>query len=164
MLFTFSARFTMYWTCSFVRIKWQQQLPPYKGANHFKVIHKALSRAGLFIPLIPWNRVSRCTAKPTNWHVRQVKTQINLSIHPVWSEKSWVRGYPWSAQRGLWSDLRLRRAHVSLCLFCLAPAQLLCFPVAPNQNRHFLRSLFPKIVFVPLFPSFSNLSSLVPLK
>ena len=167
MLFSFSARSTMYWTCSFVRIKWQLQLPPYKGASHFKGIHEALSRAGLSIPLIPWNRLSRRTAKPTKWPVRQVKTRINLCIHPVWSEKSWVRGYPLSAQRRLWSDwadLRLRRAHVSLCLFCLAPAQLLCFLVAQNQNRHFLRSLFPKIVFVPLFPSFSDLSSLVPLK
>ena len=177
MLLSFSARCTLYWTSSFVRIKWQLQLPPYKGANHFKGIHEALSRAGLSIPLIPglsiplipWNRLSRHTAKPAKWHVRQVKTQIILGIHPVWSEKSWVRDYPLSVQRRLWSDwanaqadLRLRRAHVSFCLFCLAPVQLLCFPVAQNQHRHFLRSLFSKIGFVPLFTTFLYLSSLVP--
>ena len=50
-----------------VRIKWQLQLLPYKGANHFKGIHEALSRAGLSIPLFPWNRLSRRTAKPTKW-------------------------------------------------------------------------------------------------
>ena len=113
-------RSTMYWTpCSFVCIKWQLQLPLYKGANHFKGLHEALSQAGLSIPLIPWNRLSRRTAKPTKWHVCQVNTQINLGIHPVWSEKPWVRGYPLNAQRRLWSDwadaqadLRLRRAHV----------------------------------------------------
>ena len=92
----------MYWiTCSFVCIKWQLQLPPYKGPNHFKSLHEALSRAGLSIPLIPWNRLSRRAAKLTKWHVRQVKTQINLDIHPVWSEKLWVRGYQLSAQRRL---------------------------------------------------------------
>ena len=32
--------------------------------------------------------LSRLTTKPTKWHVRPVKTQINLGIHPVWSESS----------------------------------------------------------------------------
>ena len=82
---SFSARSTMYWTCSFVRTKWQLQLPPYKGANHFKGIHKAISPAGLSIPLIPWNRLSHRTAKTTKWPLRQVTPQINPGIHPVWS-------------------------------------------------------------------------------
>ena len=66
MLFSFSARSAMYWTC-FVCIKWKLQLPPNKGANHFKGIHESLSRPGLSIPLIPWKRLSRRTAKPTKW-------------------------------------------------------------------------------------------------
>ena len=32
--------------------------------------------------------LSRLTTKPTKWHVRQAKTQINLGIRPVWSESS----------------------------------------------------------------------------
>ena len=32
--------------------------------------------------------LSRLTTKPTKWHVRPAKTQINLGIRPVWSESS----------------------------------------------------------------------------
>ena len=63
--------------------------------------------------------------KPTKRHVRPVKTQIRLGMHPVWSESSlstWrklgVLNYPLSAQWSLWSDwadaqadLTLRWAH-----------------------------------------------------
>ena len=45
---------------------------------------------------------------------------------------------------GFQADLRLRRAHESFCLLCHTPAQLLCSPVAQNQNRHFLFSLCSK--------------------
>ena len=32
--------------------------------------------------------LSRIMTKPTKWHVRPAKTQINLGIRPVWSESS----------------------------------------------------------------------------
>ena len=32
--------------------------------------------------------LSRLTTKPTKWHVRPAKTQINLGIRPVWSKSS----------------------------------------------------------------------------
>ena len=32
--------------------------------------------------------LSRLTTKPTKWHVRPAKTQINLGIRPFWSESS----------------------------------------------------------------------------
>ena len=32
------------------------------------------------------SHMSRDVTKPTNWHVRPVKTQISLCIRPVWSE------------------------------------------------------------------------------
>ena len=32
--------------------------------------------------------LSRLTTKPTKWHVRPAKIQINLGIRPVWSESS----------------------------------------------------------------------------
>ena len=158
----------MYWICSSVRIRWPMQLPPYKGANHFKGIHEALSRAGLSIPLIPWNRPNRRTANQQNDLCAKLR-QINLDIHPVWSEKHWVRGYPLNAQRRFWSDWAdvhaddLQSSPCALIiLFVLScSGSIASFPVAKNQNRHFLRSLFPKIVFVPLFPSFLDL---VPLK
>ena len=41
--------------------------------------------------------LSRLVTKPTKWHVRPAKTQISLSIRPVWSE------YSLSAWRKLWS-------------------------------------------------------------
>ena len=69
--------------------------------------------------------MSKRVTKPTNWHVRLVKTLISLGIRPGWSvfavcmEKAWVLSYPLSAQRWLWSDwadaqadLSLRRAHM----------------------------------------------------
>ena len=170
MLFSFSARSTMYWTCSFVRIKWQLHLPPYKGANHIKGIYETLLQPGLSIPLIPWNR--------QNQQNDLQRADLDQAEHPpclfrVHCPPEETLG-PWllteysakTDQNGRYAqaDLRLRRAHVSFCLFCLALAELLCFSVAQNQNRHSLRSLFSKIVFVPLFPSFSDLTSLVPLK
>ena len=32
--------------------------------------------------------MNHIVTKPTKWHVRPVKTQISLGIHPVWSESS----------------------------------------------------------------------------
>ena len=32
--------------------------------------------------------MSQRKTKPTEWHVRQAKTQISLGIRPVWSEFS----------------------------------------------------------------------------
>ena len=43
----------------------------------------------------------------------------------------------------------VRMSHF-VCYLCHAPAHLLCSPVAQNQNRHFLCSLFPKIVCAPV--------------
>ena len=39
---------------------------------------------------ISWylTHLSRRTTKQTKWHVRPAKTQLNLGIHPVWSESS----------------------------------------------------------------------------
>ena len=135
MLFSFFAKSTMYWTCSFVRIKWQLQLPPYKGAIHFKGIHETLSRPGLSISLIPWNRLSRRTAKPTKW---PAKWRLRSTWHPPCLMRV---GCPHEETLGPWlptecctqADLRLRRAHVSFCLFCLAPAELLCFPKSKSS-------------------------------
>ena len=86
-----------------------------------------------------------------------VKTQISLSIHPVWSvfavrmKKAWALNYPLSAQRRRWSDwadakadLNFRWAHshfvgfvmsrlksswLSVCavLFCAVHLNCLCF-------------------------------------
>ena len=42
--------------------------------------------------------MSRLKTKPTKWHVRPAKTQINLGMRPVWSESSlcaqWVAKDP----------------------------------------------------------------------
>ena len=73
--------------------------------------------------------------KPTKWHVRPAKTQINLGIRPVWSESSlcaqWVATNPsflyadskdWSDWADAQADLSLRWAHMPLCRFCHALA------------------------------------------
>ena len=60
--------------------------------------------------------MSHLMTKTTKWHVRPPKTQISLSICPVWSvftvrmKKAWVLSYPLSAQRRL-MRLSLRWAH-----------------------------------------------------
>ena len=41
-----------------------------------------------FHPPILLYRMSCLMTKPTKWHVRPAKTQISLSIRPVWSESS----------------------------------------------------------------------------
>ena len=45
-----------------------------------------------------WRWMSHFMTKPTKWHVRPAKTQINLGIRPVWSESSlcaqWVAQGP----------------------------------------------------------------------
>ena len=85
--------------------------------------------------------------KPTNWHVRPVKTWVSLGIRPsliraftVRTKKAWVLSYPlsakwrlrsaWASQRRLWSDwadaqadLSLRWAHMPFCWFCQDAAQ-----------------------------------------
>ena len=48
--------------------------------------------------------LSRLTTKPTKWHVRPAKTQINLGIRPVWSESS-------LSTWGKLSSLAIIRAH-----------------------------------------------------
>ena len=81
--------------------------------------------------------MSRLMTKPTKWHVHPVKTQISLSIHPVWSvfavcmKKAWILSYTLNAQRRLWSgwpdaqvDLSLRWAHKSFCWFCHVAAHI----------------------------------------
>ena len=54
--------------------------------------------------------LSQLMTKPTKWYVRPAKTQISLSIHPIWSvfavhmKKAWVLSYPLSVQ---WRPIRL---------------------------------------------------------
>ena len=145
----------MFWTCSFLCIKWQPQLPPYKGAYYFKSIHEALSWAGLSIPLTPWNRLSHRTAKPTKWPVRQVKSQINLGIHPVWSEKSWVRGYPGHWVHSEDSD-QIGRMPRLICVFAMRTYHFVCFVLL---RLNCFVSLLPKIKlvisYVPCSPKLS---------
>ena len=74
--------------------------------------------------------MSRCVTKPTKWPVRPAKTQISLSIFPVWSESSlsaWRNIGPlttlhiarlWSDWADAQADLSLRWAHRSFCWFC----------------------------------------------
>ena len=172
MLFSFFAKSTMYWTCSFVRIKWQLQLPPYKGAIHFKGIHETLSRPGLSISLIPWNRLSRRTAKP-NKMTCQVKTQINLGIHPVWSElavrtkKPWVRGYPLSAAPKLICVFAVRTYHLFIlscsgwiALFPKIKIVIAYVPCSPKLSLCLCSPHFHTLV--PLFPWNKCLYSRVP--
>ena len=84
--------------------------------------------------------MSCLATKPTKWHVRPAKTQINLGIHPVWSESSlctqWVAKDPSllhadsedSDQTGRMPRLIcLRCSHMPLCWFCHEAAQLLLF-------------------------------------
>ena len=49
--------------------------------SNFRII-TAIFQCPIFLYL------SCFTTKPTKWHVRQAKTQINLGIHPVWSKSS----------------------------------------------------------------------------
>ena len=62
--------------------------------------------------------------------VRQMKTQINLGIRPVWSQfavrmkKPWALSYPLSAQRRLWSESSLG-TH-SFCWFCHVVVHVYC--------------------------------------
>ena len=80
-----------------------------------------------------WNRniMSRLMTKPTKWYVRPAKTQISLSIRPVWSESSlsawrklwsiathWVHSEDWSDWADGQADLSLRWAHMPFCWFC----------------------------------------------
>ena len=66
-------------------------------------------------------QMNRIMTKPTKWHVCPAKTQISLGICPVWSvfavrmKKAWVLSYPFSAQRGLWSDWVDAEADLRLC-------------------------------------------------
>ena len=63
--------------------------------------------------------MSRLMTKPTKWHVRPAKTQISLSIRPVWSvfavrmKKTWFLIYPLSAQQRLWTDWADAQADLS---------------------------------------------------
>ena len=75
--------------------------------------------------------LSRLTIKPTKWHVRPAKTQINLGIRPVWSEFSlstWeklkslaiIRAHSEASDQTGWmskTDLSLRWAQMSFCWF-----------------------------------------------
>ena len=176
MLFSFSARSTMYWTCSFVRIKWQLQLPPYKGANHFKDIHEAVSRAGLSISLISWNRLSRRTAKLTKWPARQVKSQINLGIHLVWSGSLWSVATHWVHSEDTDQTGRMPRL---ICVFAVRTYHFVCFvllqlsplfPCCPKSKSSF--PTFPVVqnclcapvplIFRPQFPCSPEINAFVP--
>ena len=68
--------------------------------------------------------------KPTKWHVRPVKTQLSLGIHPVWSEAllstwrklgslatHWGHNEDWSAWADTQADLSSLGAQ-SFCWFC----------------------------------------------
>ena len=72
------------------------QLPLRYGMNP----HQKPAQISTILSKLPLTGImSRCmTTKPTKWPVRPVKTQISLSIRPVWSE-SWL-----STWRNLWSS------------------------------------------------------------
>ena len=91
--------------------------------------------------------MSRFMTKPTEWSVRQAKTQISLGIHPVWSEFSlcahWVAKDPSflhadsedSDQTGRMPRLiSLRWAHKSFCWFCHEAAQIMHENVSSNRT------------------------------
>ena len=78
-----------------------------------------------------WKIMSCRMTKPAEWSVHQAKTQISLSICPVWSEPSQCTQSHVSSrgQRRLWSDLAdaqadliLRWAHRSFGWLCHAAA------------------------------------------
>ena len=93
--------------------------------------------------LLKWFHVmSRRMTKQTKCPVRPAKTQISLSIRPVWSvfavrmKKLWVLSYSLTAQRKFWSDwadaqaeLSDRWAHRSFCWVCRATALLSSLPL-----------------------------------
>ena len=104
-----------------------------------KTLHPFLSDG--IIPEPCWNEhpyyLSRLMTKPTKWHVRPLKTQISLGIHPVWSESSlcaqWVAKDPsflhvdsedWSDWADAQADLSLHWAHMPFCWFCHEAAHL----------------------------------------
>ena len=49
---------------------------------------RQLYTVGLYYYIKLRHCMSRLVTKPTYWHVRPAKTQISLSIRPVWSESS----------------------------------------------------------------------------
>ena len=111
---------------------------PIKHLTHW-FLHKAFRSPTP--PYWDWSRdcdMSRSTTKPTKWHVPSAKTQNSLGSRPVWSvfavrlKTHWVFSYTLNAQRRLWAvwanaqaHLSLRRAHMSFCWFCRAPANYL---------------------------------------
>ena len=176
MIFSFSARSTMYLTCSFVRIKWQLQLPLYKGANHFKGIYETLSRPGLSIPLTPWNKLSRRTAKPTNWPGKWGLRSIWASTLSDQSSLSARRNLGSVATHRVHSedsDQTVRMPRL-ICVFAVHTYHFVCFVLL--RLNCFVSLLLkikivisyvpcsPKLSLCPCSPSFSDLSSLVPLK
>ena len=69
----------------------------------------------------PFSHISHSTIKPTKWTVRSAKTQISLSIHPVWSVfavyslGSWEPKVSSGEQQILWSDWADAQAGLNLC-------------------------------------------------
>ena len=61
-------------------LSWQVQLLPPQGQ-----CNKTCYAPMLHCLQIIHSYWIRRTTKPTKWHVRPAKTQISLSIHPVWS-------------------------------------------------------------------------------
>ena len=78
--------------------------------------------------------------KPTKWHVRPAKTQISLSIRPVWSESSlspWIKlgslathwaciedsDQTWRMPRLIW----VFAGFIVICLFCHEAAHVFYF-------------------------------------
>ena len=111
-------------------------------------MHEALTGAGLPVPVIPRNKLSRRTTKPTKWHVRPAKTQLSLGIHPVWSESSlsheetmdhWIpterKQIPWSD----WVDAQagLHLCRVILLVLSCSGSIAKCYPVAQKSNPSF---------------------------
>ena len=92
--------------------------------------------------------MSRQMTKPTKWHVRPVKTQINLGIGSVWSVFAvrMKKAYPLSVQRRLislggcpgWSESSLGAQ--SFCCFCHEVAHII------NVCLWFSDSFFTKCI------------------
>ena len=106
------------------------------------------------------HKVGQPMTKPTKWHVRPTKTQINLGISPVWSvfavrmKKAWVLSYPLSAQwrlRADWadaqSDLSLHWIYMPFCRFYHALAHIWTAKVQIGMWIHAVWSEFSVVFF-----------------
>ena len=90
--------------------------------------------------------ISHLMTKPTKWHVRPLKTQIGLGIHPVWSESSlwawrklgflathWLHSEDsWLVCAAVQADQSLLGAHA--ILFVLSWGSSIIY-IAPGRGR-----------------------------